>query len=220
MARDASDTRERLVSEARRLFATDGVHRVKVADIVAAAGQRNPSALTYHFGSRGGVLREILDRHNVPIDIERGRYLAALDATPTTRQLVTALLRPYSMQLDTREGREYLRIVVQLGTEVTDWNFDVGAVAGANLQRVFEMLLGRPTPGAIGLRRDRLLATVILMTASMAERARSIEAGHDVAASAETYLANLADMLVALLDAPIGPPLERLRGAPGANPPS
>ena len=202
MARDASDTRERLVAEARRLFASEGVYRVKVADIVAAAGQRNPSALTYHFGSRGGVLREILDRHNAPIDLARGQYLAALGDDPSTRDLVATLLRPYSTQLETLEGRQYLRIVNQLGTEVTDWNFDVGAVAGANLQRVFRLLLARPEHLAVELRRDRLLGAVILMTGSMAERARHIDAGDIVVPSdAETHLVNLADMLVGLLDA-------------------
>jgi AcrR family transcriptional regulator len=210
MARDASDTRERLVAEARRLFAEEGVYRVKVADIVAAARQRNPSALTYHFGSRGGVLREILDRHNGPIDDDRGRYLAALGPAPSTRDLVTALLRPYSTQFDTREGREYLRIVAQLGTEVTDVDFDVGAVAGANLQRVFVVLLERPGTLPLGLRRDRLLAAVILMTASMAERARHIDAGEAVDPSDELFLSNLADMLVAVLDAPAGPALRAL----------
>jgi AcrR family transcriptional regulator len=207
MARDASDTRERLVAEARRLFASEGVYRVKVADIVSAAGQRNPSALTYHFGSRNGVLREILDRHNAPIDAERGRYLGLLGPDPSTRELVTTLLRPYSTQLETLEGRQYLRIVVQLGAEVTDWDFDVGSVAGANLQRVFRVLLQRPADLAPELRRDRLLGAVILMTGSMAERARHIDAGDVVTPDAEGHLTNLADMLVALLDAPHGAPL-------------
>lgn len=213
MARDASATRERLVNEARRLFAAEGVHRVKVADIVSAAGQRNPSALTYHFGSRGGVLREILDRHNGPIDAERGRYLAELGPDPavaSTRELVAALLRPYSTQLETLEGRQYLRIVDQLGGELTGRDFDVGSVAGVNLQRVFRVLLRRPAGLAPVLRRDRLLGAVILMTGSMAERARHIDAGDAITPDAESYLANLADMLVALLDAPQGGPLPRI----------
>lgn len=210
MARDATDTRERLVLEARRLFAETGVYRVKVADIVTAAGQRNPSALNYHFGSRGGILREILDRHNQPIDDERGRYLATLGDQPSTRDVVTALLRPYSQQLDTVEGRQYLRIVAQLGSEVTRWDFDVAAVAGANLQRSFDLLLRRSDEVSEELRRDRLLGAVILMTGSMAERARHIDAGETVSPRAEAYLGNLADMLVALLDAPPGAGLRML----------
>jgi AcrR family transcriptional regulator len=211
MARDASDTRERLVTEARRLFAAEGVHRVRVADIVAAAGQRNPSALTYHFGSRGGVLLEILDRHNEPIDAERGRYLELLGPDPSTRELVAALLRPYSTQLETLEGRQYLRIVAQIGGDLAGSDFD-RSVPGINLQRVFRVLLQRPPDLAPELRRDRLLGAVILMTGSMAERARHIDAGERVTPGAEDYLTNLADMLVALLDAPPGDPLPRRAG--------
>jgi len=125
---------------------------------------------------------------------------------------VAALLRPYSTQLETLEGRQYLRIVDQLGGEVTGWDFDVGSVAGANLQRVFRILLQRPADLAPDLRRDRLLGAVILMTGSMAERARHIDAGDIVTPDAESYLANLADMLVALLDSPKGDPLPRLPG--------
>ena len=46
-----------------------------------------------------------------------------------------------------------------------------------NLQRVFRLLLARPEHLAVELRRDRLLGAVILMTGSMAERARHIDAG-------------------------------------------
>ena len=41
MPRDATETRSRLIAEAERLFADQGIWRVRVQDIVAAAGQRN-----------------------------------------------------------------------------------------------------------------------------------------------------------------------------------
>lgn len=207
MARDGSETRERLVAEARRLFATDGVHRVKVADIVSAAGQRNPSALTYHFGSRSGALEEILQRHNTPIDAERGRYLAELGPDPSTRELITALLRAYSTQLESVEGRQYLAIVDQVSPTVVDHNFEIAAVAGEHLQAVFRLLLERPAALAPELRRDRLVGAVLLMSGSMADRARRIDAGEQVRPDTEAYLSNLADMLVALLEAGQGEPL-------------
>ena len=78
MPRDATATKERLLREAERLFATRGVFRVKVADIVEAAGQRNVSALSYHFGGRQDVLTAILLRHGTPLDDERGRLVAQL----------------------------------------------------------------------------------------------------------------------------------------------
>ena len=72
MPRDATETRSLLLAEAERPFAEQGIWRVRVQDIVAAANQRNSSALSYHFGSRFGVLEAILQEHGEPIDRKRG----------------------------------------------------------------------------------------------------------------------------------------------------
>ena len=64
MPRNASDTRERLVDAGRTLFSRQGVYSTPLKAVVEAAGQRNPSALHYHFGSRAGLLNAILDSHN------------------------------------------------------------------------------------------------------------------------------------------------------------
>jgi len=103
-----------LLAEARRLFATQGVFQTTSREIVEAAGQRNVSALTYHFGSREGVLRAILLGFDEVLDAERGQLLAGIGEGASTRQLVAALLVPYARPLATVEGREYLRIVAQL----------------------------------------------------------------------------------------------------------
>ena len=63
MARDGTETRTRLLMEAERLFAEVGVWQAATGDIVRSAGQRNASALTYHFGSRQGALDAILAEH-------------------------------------------------------------------------------------------------------------------------------------------------------------
>ena len=68
----------RLLREAERLFARRGLYQVTVREITEAAGQRNVSALNYHFGSREGVLDAILDRHGDPTDVARGELLDAV----------------------------------------------------------------------------------------------------------------------------------------------
>jgi AcrR family transcriptional regulator len=55
------DTKERLLAAGEKLFARDGVHRVTVRELNEVAGQRNASALHYHFGSREGLLRAIVE---------------------------------------------------------------------------------------------------------------------------------------------------------------
>ena len=63
-----STTRERLLDEAERLFARSSIPGVTTRQIVEAAQQRNTSAVTYHFGSRGGLLLELLARRGGPVD--------------------------------------------------------------------------------------------------------------------------------------------------------
>ena len=60
MPRSSVKTREQLLLEAERLFALKGIWQVQVQEIVVAADQRNTSAVTYHFGSREGLLEGIL----------------------------------------------------------------------------------------------------------------------------------------------------------------
>ena len=62
MARDPGPARRSLVAAGERLFAERGIRAVSLREINKAAGQRNSSALHYHFGSREGLLRALLAR--------------------------------------------------------------------------------------------------------------------------------------------------------------
>src|SRR5215218_5441372 len=103
-------TRERLLDEAERLFAMGGVQGVTTREITEAAEQRNTSAVTYHFGSREGLLLEILARRGGPVDEGRGERREALGVSPSTSQLVACLIEPYAALLADVHGRSYLRI--------------------------------------------------------------------------------------------------------------
>ena len=120
MPRDATATKERLLREAERLFATRGVFRVKVGDIVEAAGQRNVSALSYHFGGRQDVLTAILLRHGTPLDEERGRLVAQLVDDPSTRDLVGALLVPYGSKLSIALATAYDIDIFMIGRDASN----------------------------------------------------------------------------------------------------
>jgi AcrR family transcriptional regulator len=205
MPRDATETRERLLAEARRLFATRGVFETTSREIVEAAGQRNVSALTYHFGSREGVLRAILLRFDDVLDAERGELLAWIGEDASTRDLVATLLIPYARPLRTAEGRDYLRIVAQLGERFPHWRDE--ELTGPYLRRILGLLEARPAEFPRAVRRERVVAAITLMTAAMAERARLTAEGARRRLDDRTFLGNLADMIVGVLEAPPGPPL-------------
>ena len=85
MGRDGTDTRERLLDSAQHLFAREGIHQVPLKRIVQHAGQRNASALHYHYGDRDGLLHAIIVRHDDRIQAERKEML-----TRSTRRAPTA----------------------------------------------------------------------------------------------------------------------------------
>ena len=70
---DAAETIENLLNVAERLFAEDGIENVALTGIVAASGQKNRSALHYHFGSREGVLQAVLNRKAMPLQTATNR---------------------------------------------------------------------------------------------------------------------------------------------------
>jgi AcrR family transcriptional regulator len=205
LPRDATETRERLLGEARRLFATRGVSQTTSREIVEAAGQRNVSALTYHFGSRDGVLHAILMRFDDVLDAERGELLARIGTDAPTRDLVAALLVPYARPLATVEGRQYLQIVSQLGESFPQWRD--AARTGPYLRRILGILERRPADLRPAVRRERVVAAITLMTATMAERARLVSEHRRGRLDDADFLANLADMIVGVLEAAPGPAL-------------
>ena len=205
MPRDATDTRERLLKAAEELFARQGVHQATMRDITAAAGQRNASALTYHFGSRSGVLTAILSRHGSPLDQERIALVNEPIAAEATRALLAALLLPYAGCLHTQSGRNYVRIVDQLTDQFPLWRVESDMSPPALRQILAELEHRCDVPEPIA--RQRMVAIIMLMTTMIAERARIIDEGTAPELDHDAFVANLADMLAGCLHAPVGPHL-------------
>src|SRR5947209_12752520 len=107
-------TKDQLIRAGEKLFARHGVDRVTVRQLNDEAGQRNASALHYHFGSRDGLVRAIVERHQAVVDAERMRRLEALPADADVRTLVALYLEPLAEELRSPSGRDYLRIVPQV----------------------------------------------------------------------------------------------------------
>ena len=115
--RNAEETRALLIRTAERLFAERGIEAVSLREINREAGQRNATALQYHFAGRSGLVEAILARHEPGVEAERHRLLDAFEAAPdpSLRELVVALVEPAAAKLADRDGgREYLRIMGEL----------------------------------------------------------------------------------------------------------
>jgi AcrR family transcriptional regulator len=193
VARDATQTRARLLRAGERRFARDGVGGAKLSDIVRDAGQRNDSAVGYHFGSREGLLAAIVDKHMALMEADRAVPAAGAGVIAVVRAIVV----PTAARLRTEDGRDFLRIIEQLapwsgiGTGHPNQVLS-GTVLGtqlASLQVVLE-----PRLGTI-LARERSALLVTFLTAALAQRARSREEGTRQRLNHERFVDHLVNVL-------------------------
>jgi AcrR family transcriptional regulator len=110
------DTRLALMRAAEQLFAQQGVDRVSLREIAIAAGQRNVSAATYHFGSKRELIEAILERHSLPIQANWRPLLERDDVERVSLQvLLDAVVRPLVDKIDDADGgRCYLELCAEL----------------------------------------------------------------------------------------------------------
>jgi AcrR family transcriptional regulator len=89
----AERTRTRILEAAERLFSERGIETVSVRSILAATGV-NPALAHYHFGSREGLIAELLRMRVAPLVEELVRAIDAVDARGTDAT-VEDVLRAY-----------------------------------------------------------------------------------------------------------------------------
>ncbi len=193
MARDATQTRARLLRAGEQRFARDGVAGAKLSDIVRDAGQRNDSAVGYHFGSRQGLLAAIVAKHMEVMEAERVVPPRGVDLTAVVRSIVV----PTAALLASEDGRDFLRIIEQLagwsgvGTGQPNQVLS-GTVIGSQLARLEGLLV--PRLGTT-IARERGALLVTFLTAALAERARSREAGARQRLNHERFVDHLVNVL-------------------------
>ncbi len=201
----SGETKERLLRAAETLFAREGIHRVRVREIHELAGQRNASALHYHFSSRDGLVDAILADHQASIDDEIARRLDELETRGrvSIRDVVGAVVEALGRKLDSQSGRDFLRIVPQIWDRLSASIREGSATPTTRLtRRVLSLLDGLMEPLPRAVRRERLVSYVVMMTAILAERAHHVESARASELDTDAFVANLIDMIVAALTAP------------------
>jgi AcrR family transcriptional regulator len=99
-------TRARLVRTAGRLFARRGIDAVPVREICDAA-EVNTAAIHYHFGSKQGLVKAIIEDWAAELAGRRAGWLDRLEADPGAdlRDVVDALVYPIAeLAADRRRG--------------------------------------------------------------------------------------------------------------------
>jgi TetR/AcrR family transcriptional regulator, regulator of cefoperazone and chloramphenicol sensitivity len=108
-------SRQRLLDVAEELFDRYGIDGISARAITVAAGMRNTGAVNYHFGSRDGLVRAVLERRRDHNDVVRNAMLDALEvAGPVTaRNALHVAIRPLVDLLNDPSGRRHIRLLQQ-----------------------------------------------------------------------------------------------------------
>ena len=132
-ARDStsSDTREQILDAAERLIGDQGIDRASVRAITELAGA-NLAAVSYHFGSKDALVREVFERRLRPINLERLRLLdehLGTTESPDLESVVRAfVLPPFGVLLGEEAanfGRCMVRVMADPGPQMRDLLMDL-----------------------------------------------------------------------------------------------
>ena len=208
---DASKTREKLIDEAARAFAANGVYGASLIDITRRAGQRNRGALHYHFGSRDGVLCAVLDRHVDFLAQREGELLEVALARPEddVKSVVEAIVRPATELAESGwRGRCFLVILAELVEEdPASLDPDVAdALARTGGYAVYDLLATRMADVTPEVRAERFALATGFILRAVADRARVLgrRGGRGrPQLEHEEFVANLVAMVAAGMAAPM-----------------
>lgn len=216
-------TRAALMQAAEKLIAQRGVENVTIRDIVAAAGQKNESALQYHFKSLSGLLEAI---HAQRAALVRARRMESLRATlaetpaPSLRQLCALMVEPtFTLAQENVGFRRYIKAFGhELALSDTSPLKKIsrqggGGEGGYELGQLLRQAL--PHLDEQDYRR-RMEAAVMLCSASMYHQARQKNAFRG--AQSALFLNGLIDALFGLLSAPVSNETQALKNENTSHP--
>jgi len=198
--------RQVLMLKAQELFASKGIDAVSLNEINKAAGQRNTSALHYHFGNKQGLISAIIYEHYAAIDQHINQQLDHFEALPieqqTPRNLLRAIVTPFSQQLDTQAGVDYLLIVSQMFGKGTELILE-GHPSGQDhaRQRIFNRFEATFSDIPPQVRATKTVLCASLMFNALATYAQSMLTEEQNQLGEKTlFISNLIDSLTAIAD--------------------
>jgi AcrR family transcriptional regulator len=208
--------RQRLLAAAEQLMATRGL-AVPNRVIVAAAGQRNQSAISYHFRSRAGLIDAIRERHEKPIAQHRRHLISRLPGPEdrTTRQLVEADIQPLTAEMLRCTPSHWarfselllldqpLRLTLGSGLPLSARPDAPARLGPAELP---ELIVAHLTQLPELEAADRVGLAIRFLISSLARWERDSQAGLDVVAPLAPFTLILTDLAVAMLEAPSSVP--------------
>lgn len=218
-----SMTAELILTTAERLYAERGIDAVSMREISREAGQRNPSALQYHFSTKSALISAILTRRMNELDYRRLEFLNELEgreALTDLRSLIAAMFWPMAESLKPTKRpiteNWYIRFVSEVQRHPEYDLIELGKDGKSiGLNRIY-MLIGKQLPQipAVILQQRFVMAISNGIHAlSEFERLRLRRRGSRRPFDIERAIENLIDMITGALSAPVSDAvLARIKG--------
>ncbi len=209
MAKGA-DTRIALMRAAERLFSKNGVAAVSLREVASEAGQRNVSAVLYHFGTKVELLECVLERHSDPIQkvcAERVNRWQN-DASVTMRDVIELLVSELIKKLDDPDGgRAYLALCAQLAASPDFPLTERRAAQAPGAMQLSAKLLSFSAPIPPQVFPLRMMRFANILYLSFADYIRVSNAGFAI--PREIFFEELTGALAAVVTGPILAPLSQ-----------
>ncbi len=199
-------TQSALMHAAEKLIAERGIENVSIRDIVSTAGQKNESALQYHFKNLKGLINAIHATRSTEIQNKRAELLARLLKTqdkPSLRQICTLMVQPVFEHAEANaDFRRYVKAfghelaLIETSALAMAESKGAGGVSGQQLAALLKQVLTHLDAEGY---RHRMESAVRLCSASMAHQAAQKNAFRGP--EAELFFNSLIDALVGLLGA-------------------
>jgi AcrR family transcriptional regulator len=190
--------RDRILTTAERLIAEQGA-AASLREIAAAAGQKNTSAVHYHFGSRDALIEAIVVLRQESLETERLALLAEHEAAGRTdlRALVEALITPMFTAPYADGATHYARFLEKVRDHASlstsawlDRDWPASKLIVGRISQALSAL-----PAAQRLLRLRAMSTTMFALVADVERARDAGLSHLTAQ-------DVTDLVLGMLTAP------------------
>jgi AcrR family transcriptional regulator len=205
MRKDTLLTRQKIIATAERLFAEQGVDAISLNEITRAAGQKNKSALSYHFGSKECLLLAIIEKHEVAIIKQRNAYLDDLEQRKalSIESVVRAVVYPLAAKLDDPDGgKYYLSILAQLASCPGMKLYHMRPDFIRREERVMKIFADLTPETADELRMPRLMQASTLLFHSLSYLASIMDKRKNSRRLCQVFTDNLVDALVTIIASP------------------
>jgi AcrR family transcriptional regulator len=191
--------RELLMDAAEVLIGERGLS-VSLRELAAYAGQRNNSAVIYHFGGLDGLIEATLQRRMVGLEARRRELLADLDDDAGPHIVIAAIIGP-ALELPYDDGAtHYARFVEKIRTHAAVADFLAAAERWPAVAALTRRLLPHiPEVGrSAKARRIRLMVTAMFTLMADYESRRELDSARQRRRACD----ELSSILVAVVTAP------------------